>query len=115
MWVEKPVLPRLADVIARSPTGALTFLETSFGKPYTPAGFGNWFREQCDQAGLPQCSAHGLKKAAATAAAENGATEQQMMALFDWTTPAQAAVYTRAANRKKMAAENMGLMAIGSG
>ena len=52
---EKPVLPVLADIIARSPTGDLTFLVTSFGKPFTVAGFGNWFADRCNEAGLPQC------------------------------------------------------------
>ena len=41
---EKPILPILADIIAQSPTGDLTYLVTSYGKPFTPAGFGNWFR-----------------------------------------------------------------------
>jgi integrase len=100
---EKPVLPVLAEIIARSPTGDLTFLVTSFGKPFTVAGFGNWFRDRCNEAGLPQCSAHGLRKAGATIAAERGATTHQLMAIFDWTTPAQAEVYTRSANRKRLA------------
>ena len=37
----------------------LTFLVTEFGRPFTEAGFGNWFREQCNAAGLPKnLSAH---------------------------------------------------------
>lgn len=112
--VYKPVLPRLAQVIAASPTGDLTFLVTSFGKPFTPAGFSNWFRERCNEAGLPHCSAHGLKKAGATIAAEEGATEYQMMALFDWSTPAQATTYIRRANRKKMASGSIALLAKGT-
>ncbi len=57
---------------AASQTGDPTYLVTSFGKSYTAAGFGNWFRVQCDAAGLPQCSAHGLRKAAASRLAELG-------------------------------------------
>jgi integrase len=102
---EKPVLPALAEIIAASPTGDLTFLVTSFGKPFTAAGFGNWFRAQCDAAGLPHCSAHGLRKAGATIAAENGATDRQLMALYDWTSAAQANTYTQAADRKRLAGE----------
>lgn len=90
-------------MIARSPTGSLTFLETEYGKPFTAAGFGGWFRERCDQAGLPHCSAHGLRKAGATLAAENGATDRQLMALYDWTSEKQANTYTAAANRKRLA------------
>ena len=108
---EKPVLPALADIIARSPTGALTFLETEFHRPFTAAGFGNWFRVRCDEAGLPQCSAHGLRKAGATIAAENGATDRMLMALYDWTSAKQANAYTAAADRKKLAGEAARLLA----
>jgi integrase len=102
---EKRVLPVLADIIEQSPTGALTFLETEYGRPFTAAGFGGWFRTRCDEAGLDQCSAHGLRKAGATMAAENGATDRQLMALYDWTSEKQANAYTAAASRKRLAAD----------
>src|SRR4029450_11534023 len=35
-----------------------------FGNPFPVAGFGNWFREQCDVANLHHCTFHGLRKAA---------------------------------------------------
>jgi integrase len=111
---EKPILPMLAEIIARSPTGDLTFLITDFGKPFTAAGFGNWFRYRCNEAGLPHCSAHGLRKAGATIAAENGATDRQLMALYDWTTAGQANVYTAAADRKRLADEAARHIANGS-
>jgi len=107
---EKPILPELARVIAASPTGDLTFLVTEYGKPFTAAGFGAWFRKRCDEAGLPHCTAHGLRKAGATLAAEAGATDRQLMAMFDWTTASQATVYTAAADRKRLAAEGTRLM-----
>jgi integrase len=95
----------LADIIERSPTGDMTYLVTDYGKPFTAAGFGGWFRDRCDEAGLPHCTAHGLRKAGATLAAEDGATDRQLMALFDWTTAGQANVYTAAADRKRLADE----------
>lgn len=108
---EKPILPALQKVLDGSPCGDLTFLVTKYGKPFTPAGFGNWFREQCDKAGLPQCSAHGLKKAAATIAAEEGATDRQLMAIFDWSTASQANVYTKKARQRRLAQAAMALIA----
>jgi integrase len=105
-----PVLPELQAVIDATPSGHMTFLVTEFGKPFTAAGFGNWFRERCNAAGLPHCSAHGLRKAGATIAAENGATEHQLMAIFGWSSPKQAAVYTRAADRRRLAADAMRLL-----
>jgi integrase len=110
---QKPWLPVLADIVERSRCGSLTFLETAHGKPFTANGFGNWFRDRCDDAGLPQCTPHGLKKIAATLAAENGATASQLMAMFDWTTISQAKVYTDAADRKRLAGEGMFLINLG--
>lgn len=109
---QKPLLPVLKEVIATSPCGLLTFLETAQGKPFTAAGFGNWFRERCDEAGLPMCTAHGLKKAGATIAAENGATTRQLMAMFDWSTASMAETYTKAAEQKKLAGEAMFLISL---
>jgi integrase len=60
-------------------------------------------RRWCDQAGLPKCTAHGLRKAGATIAADSGATDRQLMALFDWTSEKMANVYTARANRKRLA------------
>jgi integrase len=67
-------VPILRDELERMPAGKMLFLETTYGKPFTANGFGNWFKKRCVEAGLPQCSAHGLRKAGATRAAENGAT-----------------------------------------
>ncbi len=109
---EKPLLPILVRTLAAGPVGDLTFLVTQYGKPFTAAGFGGWFRDRCDEAGLPQCSAHGLKKAAATISAENGATAPQLMAMFNWTTIAQAQVYIETANQKRLAASAGQLIAL---
>jgi integrase len=108
--LEIPVLPILSEAIAAGPTGNMTFLMTEFGKPFTAAGFGNWFRDRCNEAGLPRCSAHGLRKAGATIAADNGATVHQLMAIFGWTTESQAIPYTRKANRRRLAESGMGLI-----
>ena len=72
--IEIPVAPELAKIIAATPTGDMTFLMTGWEKPFTANGFGNWFRDRCNDAGLPQCSAHGMRKAGASIAAERGAT-----------------------------------------
>jgi hypothetical protein len=53
---------------------------------------------------------YGLRKAGATILAENGATTAQLMAIYDWSTPAQAEVYIRAANRTRLAGQAMPLL-----
>jgi integrase len=108
--LELPILPELQRVIDATEVGDLTFLVTDQGKPFTEAGFGNWFRERCNEAGLTDCTAHGLRKAAATVAAENGATAHELMAIFGWLSLKEAERYTRGAERKKLAARGMGLL-----
>ena len=67
-----PIAPELAEALALVPRTNMTFLLTERGAPFTTAGFGNWFRDRCDEAGLPQCSAHGLRRLAATRLANAG-------------------------------------------
>lgn len=108
--IEIPILAELQQIIDQSPTGDLTFLVSAYRRPFTVAGFGMRFREWCDKAGLPHCTAHGLRKAGAARAAENGATEHQLMAIFGWQPIHEAERYTKAARRKKMAGDAMPLL-----
>lgn len=103
--VEIPVLAELQATIEATETGDLTFLITDLGRPFTVNGLGNKMRQWCDQASLPQCSMHGLRKAGATIAADNGATDSQLMAIFGWTTKKQTTLYTKKADRKRLAGE----------
>ena len=105
-----PVLPELMKILEASPTGDLTFLVTEFGRPYTAAGFANTFREWCKEAGLKDRSAHGVRKAAATYLADRGATAHQLMAIFGWSSIKQAEIYTREADRKRLARESRHLL-----
>jgi integrase len=98
-----PIVPSLQEAIDAGPCGEMVYLVTSFNRPFTSDGFGNWFKERCVEAGLPHCSAHGLRKAAACQAAEAGCTDQELMSLFGWTTSKQTAVYTRKVNLSKLA------------
>jgi integrase len=110
--MELPILPELDAILAATPTGDVTFLVTDQAKPkeFTSNGFGNRFREWCDQAGLRHCSAHGLRRAGACIAAEGGATEAQLMAIFGWTEAKQATLYTKMASQKRLAAASMHLL-----
>jgi integrase len=109
-----PMLPELQEIIAASPCGDLTFLVTEYGRGFTAAGFGGWFKERCLEAGLDECTAHGLRKAGATRAAENGATDRELMAIFGWETASQATTYTRAADQKKLASRAVQLLSRGT-
>jgi integrase len=112
--LEIPVHPKLAEIIAATPTvGVRSFLVTHRGEPYTAPGFGNWFREVCDAADCPQMSAHTLRKATARRLAEIGCTPHQIAAITGHATLNEVARYTAAANRKKLAREAVGKLVEG--
>jgi integrase len=100
--VSIPILEPLAASIAATATGDLTYLVTQAAKPWVKESFGTWFREACLKARCPG-SAHGLRKAGATRAAERGASERQLMAIFGWSTGKMAQHYTRSADRARLA------------
>lgn len=108
--VDVPLLPDLARILDASPTGDLTFLVHAHGKPWNKVSFSDRMRKWCDEAGLSHCTAHGIRKAAACAAAEGGATEMEMMAIFGWTTADMARIYTAKARRAKLADRSMHLL-----
>jgi integrase len=105
--LEIPIHPNLAKVLASASRSHLTFLVTERGAPFTHAGFGNWFRDCCNQAGLPHCSAHGLRKAAATRLANAGCSTDQIRAITGHRSVAEVAHYTRAADQKRLAQQAM--------
>jgi integrase len=112
--LELPVLPVLKRIIDASKTGDLTFLVNENGQPFTANGFGNKMRDWCDEAGLPHCTSHGLRKTGAAIAAENGATAHELMSIFGWLTLKEAERYTRAAEQKKIAARAMRMLERGA-
>lgn len=101
-----PLLPQLAEIINATKTGDLAFIAKSDGCPMGKGSFGAWFRSACKAAGVPG-SAHGLRKAGATRAANNGATEAELEAIFGWRGGRMASLYTRSADRARLAKEAM--------
>jgi hypothetical protein len=57
-----------------------------------------------------QCASHGLCKAGAAFAAENGATDAQLMAMVRWSNPKLAAQHRRAAEQKRPTTAVMALL-----
>jgi integrase len=95
--------PLLAAIAATPAVGMTTLLVTEYGRPFTAAGFGGWFRDRCDEAGLPQCTAHGLRKALARRAADLGATQQQLKAVGQWSSDGIVATYVADAEQRALA------------
>lgn len=109
-WVDVPVLGVLAKELALAPRDALAFILTEYGKTFSQKGFGNWFNSKVRTAGLAGCTAHGIRKGAATIAANNGASVHQLMSMFGWLSETMAMLYTKTANRRKLADTGMGFI-----
>jgi integrase len=105
--VTLPILPVLEATLKAGPCGDLTFIAGENGRPLTKESFGNLFRRACRAAGLQNRSAHGLRKAAATRAANAGATVAELEAIFGWSGGRMASHYTRSADRRRLALGGM--------
>lgn len=100
--VSLPILPVLAATLEAGPIGDMVFICGERGGPLTKESFGNLFSEAARSAGIRK-SAHGVRKIAATRCANNGATVAQLKALFGWETDSMASLYTREADRVRLA------------
>ena len=102
--LEIPVHPALQAILDATPSDHLTFLTTQTGKPFSPAGFTNWFRDMCNEAGLPRgTSAHGLRKAACRRLAEAGCGANLIAAVSGHKSLREVQRYTEAADQARMA------------
>lgn len=108
--VTLPVLPALREVLDAGPCGELAFICGEKGTPLTKESFGNLFHDACRSAGVKK-SAHGLRKIGATRAANNGATVAELEAIFGWSGGGMASLYTRAADRARLAKNAMSKLA----
>jgi integrase len=110
-----PIHPRLAEVLAATPmdTGApdgvvrlptsIAFITTDKRRKFSAAGFGNVMREWCDAAGLPECSSHGLRKAACVRLAEVGSSAPEIAAISGHKSLREVQRYIEEANQAKLA------------
>lgn len=98
-----PVHPALAAMLNDTPTSHLTFLVTPAGAPYKPAGFSSRFRKWCNEAGLPHCAAHGLRKAQARRLAEAGCSAHEIASITGHRSLREVQRYTEAADQARLA------------
>jgi len=96
--------PVLMESLDRVKTGHLAYLVTPVhGRPFkSKESFGNWFGKMCAEAGVPS-RAHGIRKTVAQQLAEAGGSNAELKALFGWSSDAMAALYTRNADKRKLA------------
>jgi integrase len=108
--VSIPILPVLDATLRAGPCGDLHFIVAADGRPFTKGGFNNAFREACRKAGVQHRSPHGVRKLAAATMANNGATVAQLEAIFGWTGGNMAALYTRSADRRRLAQSSVRML-----
>lgn len=102
--VHIPLHGGLRAILDALPLDNLSFLVTAQGRPFTPAGFTNWFRDITREAGLPDgLSPHGLRKATCRRLAEAGCTPHEIMAISGHKSLTEVTRYTVAAGRKDLA------------
>ncbi|CDM57632.1 iphage-related integrase/recombinase [Rhizobium favelukesii] len=99
-----PVHTTLREILENHQTTHMAYLVTPVhGRPFkSAAAFGNWFGDVCDEANVDG-RAHGLRKTLATILAEAGNSNSELKARFGWRSDAMASLYTRNANKRKLA------------
>jgi integrase len=107
MTVVIPLFPELASILNLTKMSGLAFICGKDGQPLSKNRFGTWFTKAAKAAGISNGTAHGLRKAAATRAVNNGATLAQLEAFFGWSGGKMASVYTKKADRARLAQEIM--------
>jgi hypothetical protein len=101
--IDVPVLPELQASIEATPVGNLTFIVTEFGRPFTPLGFGNRVRAWCDEAGLPHCFLAWRSQGGRDHRGQQRRERASAKAIFGQETIKQADLYTKRANRARLA------------
>ena len=100
---EYPISNDLRTELDRLPSDQFLLVSHSGGLPYKPETLGNWFKDQATAAGLPHCTIHGIRKGQATAIAERGGTENELMAFLAHATTEEAKTYVKKASRTRLA------------
>jgi integrase len=105
-----PMHPELLEVLAVTSKANMTFLVDDGGAPLDASRLSEWFARQCDLAGLPACTAHGLRKAAATRLANAGCSVEMIKAVTGHKTAKEVERYVRTADQARLAEQALALL-----
>lgn len=97
-----PVHPELQAELDLAPAGP-AFVTTAYGKPFSAAGFSQWFVEQARAAGLQNRTPHGLRKSGARHHAEAGSGAPQIAAVTGHKSLSEVERYIRSAAQPRLA------------
>ncbi|HBU61572.1 MAG: integrase [Oceanicaulis sp.] len=105
-FVQIPMLEPLYRATRAAKVQGKTYLLNAYGKPYSSAdALSQRFSKWCRQAGLENRTAHGVRKGFGKLLAEDGATQYQIMAIHGHAEAQTSEIYTRDAERWRMAKE----------
>jgi integrase len=107
-----PASPQIEEAVAAMPLSPVdTLIHTSYGKSFTPNGFGNRFHDWVMEAGIVGRSAHGLRKTLSRRLAEHGQSNQSIKAVTGHSGDSEVALYTRSADQRRLAKQAIGSLA----
>lgn len=110
-WI--PVATQLQEAIDAMPKhDHLCFLVSERGRPFSAKSFGNRMRKWCDEAGLPHCTTHGLRKAVLRRLADAGIGNTGIKAVSLHSDDKEVAIYTAQANQRALAKSVMGALSV---
>jgi integrase len=98
-----PIHPNLRLSLTSAPRTNMTFVMSLRGSPFSSHNFGNWFKKACRSAGLPHCSAHGLRHSSPTRLANAGCSISEIAAITGHKSLGLVAHYTRTADQRQLA------------
>ncbi|CAM5765835.1 hypothetical protein MAMO4S_01593 [Mesorhizobium amorphae] len=103
-----PLLAPLKEATRAPKIQGNTYLLGRGGKPYASGDSASaMFKTWCVEAGLPQLSAHGVRKGLAELLAELGCTQYEIMAIHGHSEAKTSEVYTRRVERWNLARKAM--------
>jgi len=109
--VSLPMMPPLWDATRAMPVIGATYLLTEYGRPFAQGSLGNAVRKWTAAAGLTARTSHGLRKALAEMLAEAGCSPYQIASILAHTQTKTSEVYTRRADRARLARDGMSAIA----
>jgi integrase len=115
--VRIPVLPELAAAIAACEVvGFHTFLATKTGKPLNQRDLNKWFRQACNEAGLPDtCVPHGLRKALCRRLAQARCSHKLIASISGHMTSKEVDRYIRDFENEQGAIDAFAMLAAAKG
>ncbi|MEL6477755.1 MAG: tyrosine-type recombinase/integrase [Pseudomonadota bacterium] len=111
-FVEIPMAPQLYQATRAMTVEGKTYLLTRSGAPFASGDvMSATFKRWCIEAGLPDRSAHGVRKAVGELLAEGGCSQYHVMTIHGHTQARTSESYTQKVRRARLAADAMQVIA----